>query len=115
MRLLPLFVAALLAAGCIYKIDIEQGNYVTSDLVAKLKPGMTKAQVKEVLGTPLLSDMFHNDRWDYYFDNAKRGRSVDHKKFVVLFKDDKLVSWAGDTNPPPPPPTNPNAMTQGAQ
>ena len=64
---------------------------------------------------PLLADVFHNDRWDYYFDNSKRGRLVDHKKFVVVFKDDKLVSWEGESNPPPPPPTNPNPMTPGAQ
>ena len=52
MRIPALIVLAALAAGCVHKIDIEQGNYVTQDVVARLKPGMTKAQVKALLGTP---------------------------------------------------------------
>ncbi|HXZ48178.1 MAG TPA: outer membrane protein assembly factor BamE [Usitatibacter sp.] len=109
MRLAVLLFAAALAAGCIHKIDVEQGNYVTQDQVDQLKPGMTKAQVKQVLGTPLLTDIFHDDRWDYYFDNAKGGREVAHKSLFVLFKDDKLVTVTGDANPPPPPPTSAQA------
>jgi outer membrane protein assembly factor BamE len=105
MRLPALLIIAALLSGCVYKIDVEQGNFVTTDLVEKLKPGMTKNQVKLLLGTPLLTDVFHADRWDYYFDNAKRGKKVAHKRLTVLFKDDKLVSFTGDANPPLPPPT----------
>jgi outer membrane protein assembly factor BamE len=105
MRLPALIIAAALLSGCVYKIDVEQGNFVTTDLVEKLKPGMTKAQVKLILGTPLLSDVFHADRWDYYFDNAKGGKGLAHKRLTVLFKDDKLASFTGDANPPLPPPT----------
>jgi len=104
MRIPVLILAALLAASCVHKIDIEQGNYVTQDLVDRLKPGMTKAQVKMILGTPLLNDIFHTDRWDYYFDNAKGGKRVGHKHLMLVFKDEKLASWTGDANPPPPPP-----------
>jgi len=104
MRLTALILAATLAAGCIYKIDVEQGNFVTQDMVDRVKPGMTKAQVKQILGTPLLTDVFHADRWDYYFDNAKSGKRVAHKKLTVVFKDDKMVSVTGEANPPLPPP-----------
>ena len=67
----------LLLAGCKqvpvlptltpYKIDVQQGNYVTQDMVEKLKPGMTRSQVKFLLGTPLVVDPFRNDRWDYVY------------------------------------------------
>jgi len=104
MRLFALAFAAALAAGCVHKIDVEQGNFVTTDMVEKLKPGMTKAQVKQILGTPLLADVFHSNRWDYYFDNAKAGRHLAHKKLTVVFRDEKLESVTGDANPPLPPP-----------
>jgi len=109
MRLLALLVLSALLSACVYKIDVEQGNFVTTDLVEKLKSGMTKNQVKQLLGTPLLSDVFHADRWDYYFDNSKGGRKLAHKRFTVFFKDDKLVSFTGDVNPPLPPPTRGSA------
>lgn len=115
MRIIPvlLLVAATLPA-CVYKIDIEQGNFVTQDQVDRLKVGMTKAEVKQALGTPLLTDVFHANRWDYYFSNEKRGK-LDGKptRFTVLFKDDKLAAFSGDVNPTPPP-VNPRASTAPA-
>ena len=105
MRLPALLIIAALLSGCVYKIDVEQGNFVTTDLVEKLTPGMTKNQVKLLLGTPLVTDIFHADRWDYYFDNAKGGKRLAHKRLTVFFKDDKMVSFTGDANPPLPPPT----------
>ena len=110
MRVPAILLLAVLAAGCVHKIDIEQGNYVTQDVVGKLKPGMTRAQVKMLLGTPLLTDIFHSDRWDYYFDNAVGGKPVAHKHLAVYFKDDKLERWVGDANPPPPPPVRAQAQ-----
>jgi outer membrane protein assembly factor BamE len=104
MRLALLVLTATLAAACVHKIDVEQGNFVTTDMVDKLQPGMTKAQVKQILGTPLLSDVFHANRWDYYFDNAKSGKHLAHKKLTIVFRDDKLESVTGDANPPLPPP-----------
>ena len=106
MRIPALILCATLAAACVHKIDVEQGNYVTQDLVDQLKPGMTRAQVKGILGTPLLADVFHANRWDYYFDNSKGGKKLAHKRLTVVFQDDKLASWTGDANPPLPPPTN---------
>ena len=96
MRFLASLAAAVLLAGCVYKIDIQQGNYVTQDVVAKLKKGMTKAEVKQVLGTPLLADAFHANRWDYYFSNVKGGKAEDRTRLSVFFEDDKLVAVTGD-------------------
>ncbi|HXS52771.1 MAG TPA: outer membrane protein assembly factor BamE [Usitatibacter sp.] len=115
MRIPALLFLAALAAGCVHKIDVEQGNYVTQDVVDKLKPGMTRAQVKALLGTPLLADVFHGERWDYYFNNAPGGKTVAHKHLVVFFQGDKVVRWSGDANPPPPPPVRGEAQPSPAQ
>lgn len=114
MRIPALLLLAALAAGCVHKIDIEQGNYVTQDKLDNLKQGMTKAQVKMLLGTPLLMDIFHADRWDYYFDNAPGGKTVAHKHLAVYFKDDKVERWVGDANPPPPAPVRAEAEPPAA-
>src|SRR3990170_4201353 len=78
MRSLPfaaLLAAATLLAGCVspYKIDVQQGNVVSQEMLEKLKPGMTKSQVRFALGTPLIADSFHPDRWDYFYSLKKGG------------------------------------------
>lgn len=79
-----------------YKIDVRQGNYVTQEMVAQLKPGMTKDQVRFVLGTPLLTDMFHAERWDYVY-RFKPGRAeAQQRRLSVFFEDGKLARVAGD-------------------
>lgn len=93
--LVPLLLIAALT-GCIYKIDVQQGNLVTQDSVDKLKPGMTKSEVKMLLGTPLLNDVFHQNEWDYYFSNLRGGRVASQpSRLTVRFKDDKLASIEG--------------------
>ncbi|MGZ8156498.1 MAG: outer membrane protein assembly factor BamE [Burkholderiales bacterium] len=82
-----------------YKMDIQQGNYVTQDMVAKLKPGMTKAQVRFALGTPLVVDPFHTDRWDYVYALRKKGKIVEQRRLIVLFQDEKLLRLEGDVTP----------------
>jgi outer membrane protein assembly factor BamE len=82
-----------------HKIDIQQGNVVTQDMVAKLKPGMSKSQVRFALGTPLVVDPFHNDRWDYVYVQQKGGRVAEQRRIVVLFADDKLLRIDGDVVP----------------
>ena len=95
--LIPLLTAAALATtGCIYKLDVQQGNVVTQESVSKLKKGMTKSEVRNVLGTPLLMDAFHGNRWDYYFSTQLKGRLTDRTKFSVFFDNDRLVSITGD-------------------
>lgn len=79
-----------------YRMDVRQGNMVTQDMVAKLKPGMTEDQVRFVLGTPLITDIFHAGRWDYvYRFQPGRGEAVE-RKLTVFFADGKLARVAGD-------------------
>lgn len=106
MRILACFAVCTLLAACglVHKIDVQQGNYVTEDSVAKLKSGMTKAEVKQLLGTPLLSDVFHANRWDYYFSSVKGGKAEDRKRFTIFFQDEKVTSFSGNAQPPAPPP-----------
>jgi outer membrane protein assembly factor BamE len=82
-----------------FKVDIQQGNYVTQDMVDKLKAGMTKSQVRFALGTPLVADPFHNDRWDYIYIMQKAGRLAEQRRIVAVFKEDKLVRIDGDVKP----------------
>ena len=114
MRIPAILLACLLAAGCslVYKIDVQQGNFLTADAVQKLKNGMTKAEVRSVLGTPLLNDAFHANRWDYYFSNEQRGKPQEGKRFTVMFENDKVVSFGGTYHPPAAPPVLPNAVPQ---
>jgi len=86
----------------VYKLDINQGNYITQDQVEKLKVGQSRQQVKTVLGTPLVADVFHDTRWDYLYQFQRRGRVLEQRKFTVYFVDDKLARWEGDEMPPPP-------------
>ncbi len=83
----------------VYKIDVQQGNYVTQDMVSKLKPGMTRSQVRFVLGTPLVVDVFRTDRWDYVYVYRKGGDVTEHRKLTVFFEGDKLARVEGDVKP----------------
>ena len=79
-----------------YRIDIVQGNFVSREQAAQLKEGMTRDQVRFVLGTPLLTDMFHANRWDYIF-SFKRGTTsvVQERRLTVWFDGDRLAKWVG--------------------
>jgi outer membrane protein assembly factor BamE len=83
----------------VYRIDIDQGNIITQDMVNQLKPGMTRDQVKYVMGSPLLVDPFHPDRWDYVYTMRKADGKRTHQELTVTFKDDLLVSLSGDFLP----------------
>lgn len=108
---LSLYLAALtLLAGCSasrmavpivpgitpYRIDIQQGNIVTQEMLDKLEPGMSRNQVRFVLGTPLIVDPFRTDRWDYVYRMNKRGDLVEHRQLKVFFKDDRLERFEGE-------------------
>jgi len=80
-------------------MDIPQGNAVTEDAVANLKPGMTRAQVRFVLGTPLLADPFHANRWDYVYEVSKAGQLVERKHLTVYFDGDKMTRYEGAALP----------------
>ncbi|RQR39362.1 outer membrane protein assembly factor BamE [Burkholderia sp. Bp9143] len=84
-----------------YRITVVQGNFVSQEKAAQLQAGMTREQVRALLGTPLLSDMFHADRWDYLF-YFKRGSTsvVQQRDLVLTFSGDRLASWTGAENLP---------------
>lgn len=81
--------------GClsVYTMEVQQGNVITQEMIDKLKPGMTRSQVRFVLGTPMVTDAFHPDRWDYYYflrpSNEKNSKV---RRVTVMFKNDALVS-----------------------
>jgi outer membrane protein assembly factor BamE len=106
-------LAAALIAGCatidtyaptlrsfgVYKLDINQGNYLSQDMVNKLKVGQTRQQVVQVLGTPLLVSAFRDNRWDYVYEFTRQGQVIEHRTFSAYFVDEKLARWEGDEMP----------------
>lgn len=99
IRALTLLLALQLA-GCgwlaPYRIDIQQGNFVSQEMVAQLKRGMTKEQVRFVLGTPLVTDVFHAKRWDYIYLLDRPGEPRVQRRVAVYFENDKLDRLDGD-------------------
>jgi len=92
---------SLLTAACgflsPYRMEIQQGNYVTQEMAAQLKPGLTREQVRFVLGTPLVSDIFHEERWDYVFVRERaNSQEVERRRIAVFFEDGKLKRVDGD-------------------
>ncbi len=107
MQIIFLLIAALALSSCKqtpnlpsiispYRIDIQQGNVVTQEMVDKLKAGQTRSQVRFVLGSPLIADMFHNDRWDYVYLMQKQGKPDERRRLTVIFDGDKLLRLEGD-------------------
>jgi outer membrane protein assembly factor BamE len=106
-RFLPVLALPFLLGACSsmpdlvtainpFRIDVRQGNYVSQDMVAQLKPGQTKDQVRFILGTPLIVDAFHADRWDYVYRFQPGRGEVEQRRLVVYFQDNRLVRVAGD-------------------
>ncbi|MGH8583169.1 MAG: outer membrane protein assembly factor BamE [Gammaproteobacteria bacterium] len=104
--------ACLLLAACasgpvenmrvplIYRVDVQQGNIITQDMLAQLKPGMEKAKVRYIMGTPLVTDVFHADRWDYVYtlQPGDEGRAV-QRRVSLYFSGDRLRRVAGNVRP----------------
>ena len=89
---LALLVAATLVGGCVYRPDIQQGNLLTVEDTDQVQVGMSRSQVRFLLGTPMISDPFAPQRWDYvYRMQYGRGGRVDSAHFVVFFEDDKVT------------------------
>ena len=104
--IVPAAVLCLLA-GCIspYRMAVPQGNVVTRDMMEQLRPGMTRNEVRYVLGTPLVTDPFHPDRWDYFYSlrkgaEAKWGRhtesALETKHLTVIFEKDRVLRIESD-------------------
>ncbi len=87
---------SLFTSGCLYRIDVQQGNIVSADALAKLKQGMTPEQVRYILGTPLLVDVFHEQRWDYYYSLKPGQGELEEKKVQLYFDNERLSRIAAD-------------------
>ncbi|MFT0869376.1 outer membrane protein assembly factor BamE [Pseudomonas sp. CAM1A] len=97
-------VGLLALAGCsfpgVYKIDIQQGNVVTQDMIDQLRPGMTRRQVRFIMGNPLLQDTFHTNRWDYLYSLQPGGGQRQQERMSIFFNEnDQLVNLSGDFMP----------------
>lgn len=108
----PLFSLTLLAsltlASCstildnlpgIYTLDVQQGNMIDQSMIDQLRPNMSKRQVLYIMGSPMLTDAFHQNRWDYIYSNQPGGEPRMQKKISLLFKDDQVIGVQGDFKP----------------
>ena len=111
LRALPALLAAALLPACKsidmpkvpgvtpYRMVIQQGNFISQEMVAQLKHGMTKEQVRFVLGTPLVTDIFHADRWDYVYYRELANGKKEQRNLSVVFEKDRLARVLGDLMP----------------
>ncbi len=91
-------------AGCsfpgVYKVDIQQGNVVTQDMIDQLRPGMSRTQVRFIMGNPLITDTFHANRWDYLYSIQPGGHARQQERVSLVFNEaDQLIGLAGDFQP----------------
>lgn len=105
-RLLAIALAIFALAGCSYfqfpgvhKVEVQQGNIITQDMIDQLRPGMTRSQVRYIMGTPLIADTFNQDRWDYFYSVKKSGEREQREQATLIFDGDKLVGIQGDFSP----------------
>lgn len=82
-----------------YRIEVVQGNFVSKEQAQALRPGMTRNQVKDILGTPLIASVFHADRWDYAFTIQRKGTQPQQRKLSVFFQNDAFYRYEGDDLP----------------
>ena len=82
-----------------YKLDVQQGNVVTSKMLLQLHPGMTKSQVRFIMGTPLIQDSFHGNRWDYVYQLREVGKVIEQRHVILDFENELLKTVRGDVIP----------------
>jgi len=103
----PVILLAILCASCgtalptvkPYKLDVQQGNVVTSKMLLQLRPGMTQSQVRFIMGTPLIQDSFHDKRWDYVYQMREKGKITEQRRVILDFENQLLKSVRGDVVP----------------
>jgi outer membrane protein assembly factor BamE len=107
MRILLIALAITCLSACsfvgfpgVYKIDVEQGNIVTQEMADQLKPGMSRRQVRFIMGTPLIEDTFNQDRWDYPYVKRNGLNVLSESRLTVVFEGDSLMTVRGDYLPP---------------
>lgn len=89
---LACLLACSLLSGCVYRIDIQQGNFLEPQDIDQIETGMTRSQVRYLLGTPMVDDAFADDRWDYvYYFKKGRSRKVEQRHFIVFFEGDAVA------------------------
>ncbi len=104
-KLIASLSLTVILAGCsgfpgVYKIDVPQGNVITQAMIDQLRPGMTRSQVRFVMGSPLVTDTFHQDRWDYIYSLQGGDGSYVRKQMTLHFDaDDRLATLKGDFRP----------------
>ncbi|MFZ2290453.1 MAG: outer membrane protein assembly factor BamE [Halopseudomonas yangmingensis] len=98
-----LCTAALSLGGCgfpgVYKIDVQQGNVITQDMVDQLRPGMTTRQVRFIMGSPLIQDTLHPNRWDYLYSLQAGHSTRTQERISLFFENDRLAGLSGDFVP----------------
>ncbi len=82
-----------------FKLDVQQGNVVTSKMLLQLRPGMTKSQVRFIMGSPLIQDSFHGNRWDYAYQLRENGKLKEQRRVILDFENDVLKTVRGDVVP----------------
>jgi outer membrane protein assembly factor BamE len=98
--LLALAILAAPLTGCVYRIDVQQGNFLEGKTVDRLEVGMTRSQVRYLLGTPMVPDLFDKDRWDYlYYFQGGRLHRPQRRHLVVIFKGEKVERFVRDNVP----------------
>ena len=89
-----LLTGALLASGCVYKMNIQQGNYLVAESVSQLKEGMTRSQVRFLLGTPMVPDAFDDSRWDYFYSfTSQKIRQPLKRRLTIYFEDERVARF----------------------
>jgi outer membrane protein assembly factor BamE len=101
---LGLVTASTLLSGCVYRMNIQQGNYLEGRTVDQLQVGMTRSQVRYLLGTPMVPDAFDKERWDYlYYYKRGRLRHPEERHLIVWFKEEKVDKFERNNVPASPP------------
>lgn len=109
--LLGTVLSAMLLSACsipslrfpgVYKVPVQQGNLITQAMIDQLEPGMTRRQVIFVMGTPIVRDPFHQDRWDYVYNFEPGGGIRGQERITIYFEDDQLSHFTGDFRPSEP-------------
>jgi outer membrane protein assembly factor BamE len=85
----------------VYQMTVQQGNIITEEMIDRLEPGMTKSQVRFLLGTPMLTDLFHSNRWDYTYTIRRGHHPMELTRLTLFFEEDSLVKVTGDLRPDP--------------
>ncbi len=110
LALIAVLLTTLLSSGCVYRMTVQQGNFLDARQVVQVKEGMTRAQVRFLLGTPMLPDAFDRDRWDYlYYLKVGRLQKAEEQRLTIYFTDDKVSRIENVGAPTEVPATEPAA------